>query len=118
MGTIFDSKENSMKWFKRMIVRWVREDWDKAGTSEDSPVAYPTTQGNRRKNLIGLVSDDVESDAGLNITVRKAIGGKIITFRHYDVKTDRSSNKLYIVPDELDFERELGKMITLESMRG
>jgi hypothetical protein len=106
-----------MKWFKRMIVRWVREDWDKAGTSEDSAV-YATAQGNRRKNLIGLVSDDVESDAGLNITVRKAIGGKIITFRHYDVKTDRSSNKLYIVPDELDFERELGKMITLESMRG
>jgi len=50
--------------------------------------------------------------------VRKAIGGKIITFRHYDHKTDRHSNKLYIVPDELDFERELGKMITLESMRG
>lgn len=106
-----------MKWFKRMIVRWVREDWDKAGTSEDSAV-YATATGNRRKNLIGLVSDDVESDAGLNITVRKAIGGKIITFRHYDAKTDRSSNKLYIVPDELDFERELGKMITLESMRG
>jgi hypothetical protein len=106
-----------MKWFKRMIVRWVREDWDSAGDNEASTV-YPTTQGQRRKNLIGLVSDDVESDAGLNITVRKAIGGKIITFRHYDVKTDRSSNKLYIVPDELDFERELGKMITLESMRG
>jgi hypothetical protein len=117
VGTIFDSKENNMKWFKRMIVRWVREDWDKAGTSEDS-ATYPMPTGNRRKNLIGLVSDDVESDAGLNITVRKAIGGKIITFRHYDAKTDRSSNKLYIVPDELDFERELGKMITLESMRG
>jgi hypothetical protein len=107
-----------MKWFKRMIVRWVREDSDKAGTSEDSPVAYPSTKSSRRNNLIGLVSDDIDSDAGLNITVRKAIGGKIITFRHYDAKTDRSSNKLYIVPDELDFERELGKMITLESMRG
>jgi hypothetical protein len=106
-----------MNWFKRMIVRWVREDWDKAGTSEDSAV-YPSLKNSRRNNLIGLVSDDVESDAGLNITVRKAIGGKIITFRHYDAKTDRSSNKLYIVPDELDFERELGKMITLESMRG
>ncbi len=118
MGTIFDSKENNMNWFKRMIVRWVREDWDKAGTSEDSAVAYPMPTAKRRNNGIGLVSDDVESDAGLNITVRKAIGGKIITFRHYDAKTDRSSNKLYIVPDELDFERELGKMITLESMRG
>lgn len=118
MGTIFDSKENIMKWFKRMIVRWVRDDWDKAGTSEDTSVAYPSIKNSRRNNLIGLASDDVESDAGLNITVRKAIGGKIITFRHYDAKTDRSSNKLYIVPDELDFERELGKMITLESMRG
>lgn len=117
MGTIFDSKENNMKWFKRMIVRWVREDWDNTSEPEASTV-YQTTQASRRKNLIGLVSDDVESDAGLNITVRKAIGGKIITFRHYDAKTDRSSNKLYIVPDELDFERELGKMITLESMRG
>lgn len=107
-----------MNWFKRIIVKWVREDWDKAGTSEDSPVAYPNTKNSRRNNLIGLVNDDIESDAGLNITVRKAIGGKIITFRHYDTKTDRSSNKLYIVPDELDFERELGKMITLESMRG
>ena len=107
-----------MKWFKRMIVRWVRDDWDKAGTSEDTSVAYPSIKNSRRNNLIGLASDDVESDAGLNITVRKAIGGKIITFRHYDAKTDRSSNKLYIVPDELDFERELGKMITLESMRG
>jgi hypothetical protein len=117
VGTIFDSKENSMKWFKRMIVRWVQEDWDNASEPEASTV-YPSTKNSRRNNLIGLVSDDVESDAGLNITVRKAIGGKIITFRHYDVKTDRSSNKLYIVPDELDFERELGKMITLESMRG
>ena len=117
MGTIFDSKENSMKWFKRMIIRWVREDWDNASEPEDS-VGYATVTAKRRNNMIGLVSDDVESDAGLNITVRKAIGGKIITFRHYDAKTDRSSNKLYIVPDELDFERELGKMITLESMRG
>lgn len=63
-------------------------------------------------------SDDVDSDDGLNITVRKAIGGKIVTFRHYDRKTDRNSWKNYVIPDDLDFERELGKMITLESMRG
>ena len=52
------------------------------------------------------------------ITVRKAIGGRIVTFRHYDHKTDRNNFKLYVIPDDLDFERELGKMITLESMRG
>jgi len=108
-----------MKWFDKWFLNKAKWAWHHRDEPEDSPVAYPATvTGNRRNNLIGLVSDDVESDAGLNITVRKAIGGKIITFRHYDVKTDRSSNKLYIVPDELDFERELGKMITLESMRG
>ena len=61
---------------------------------------------------------DIDTDEGLNITVRKAIGGRIVTFRHYDHKTDRHNHRLYVIPDELDFERELGKMITLESMRG
>jgi hypothetical protein len=59
----------------------------------------------------------VESDEGLNITVRQAIGGRVVTFRHYDRKTDRNNNRIYVIPDDLDFERELGKMITLESLR-
>jgi hypothetical protein len=50
--------------------------------------------------------------------VRSAIGGRIVTFRHYDRKTDRTNYRLYIVPEDQDFERELGKMITMESMRG
>ena len=117
MGTISNSKENSMKWFDRWFIKKFKLAWQHRDDAEEVDV-YPSPKaGARRNNLAGLVNDDVESDTGLNITVRKAIGGKIITFRHYDHKTDRSSNKLYIVPDELDFERELGKMITLESMR-
>ena len=49
--------------------------------------------------------------------MRQAIGGRVVTFRHYDRKTDRNNNRIYVIPDDLDFERELGKMITLESMR-
>jgi len=64
-----------------------------------------------------IAGSDIDSDNGLNITVRKAIGGKIVTFRHYDPKTDRNNYKLYIVSDDLDFDKELGKMITMESMR-
>jgi hypothetical protein len=45
------------------------------------------------------------------------VGGKIVSFRHYDHKTDRTNHKLYVVSDDLDFDKELGKMITLESMR-
>lgn len=62
--------------------------------------------------------DDFEGDSGLNMRVFKAIGGRIVSFNHYDRKTDRESKSVYIITDEQDFERELGKIITMESMRG
>ena len=98
-----------MKWLKRWLARAVvegHEDADRADRVYGNAVSKMT------------VGRDVESDDGLSITVRKAIGGRIVTFRHYDNKTDRHHHRLYVIPEELDFERELGKMITLESMRG
>lgn len=97
-----------MKWLKQKLRDWLNQD-DTYGSNE----AYASTKPAR------LVSrSDIDSEEGLSITVRSAIGGRIVTFRHYDRKTDRSNHKLYIVPDDQDFERELGKMITMESMRG
>jgi hypothetical protein len=46
-----------------------------------------------------------------------AIGGKIVTFRQYDRRKDDTQFRHYVISDDLDFERELGKMITLESIR-
>lgn len=54
----------------------------------------------------------------LNIAVTHAHGGKIITFRRYDSKRDEHNNRVYVLHDELDFNAELAKLITLESMRG
>jgi hypothetical protein len=78
----------------------------------DVPMSSQRSLGARLR-----VSEDIDVEAGLNITVRNALGGKIVTFRTYDHKTDRHNYRLYVIHDELDFERELGKMITLESMR-
>ena len=104
-----------MKWFKRMITRWVREDWDNVG-KELSRAEVEKLQTSR-----GLVrsggNDSIDGHAGLNITVMSAIGGKIITFRHYDRRKDDTQYRHYVIPDDLDFERELGKMITMESIR-
>ena len=102
-----------MKWF----VRWFVKQAQKLESEDRADRVYGG-------NGIGMATaklargSDIDGDEGLNITVRKAIGGRIVTFRHYDHKTDRHNHKLYVIPDELDFERELGKMITLESMRG
>ena len=109
VGTIFETKESNMNWLKLKLRDWVNSAHD-----IDAPeTVYATKSSNR------LVSrSDIDSEDGLSITVRSAIGGRIVTFRHYDRKTDRTNHRLYIVPEDQDFERELGKMITLESMRG
>jgi hypothetical protein len=100
-----------MKWLKRWFANKCREAWEESRNMPEE--VYATQPSNR------LVSrSDIDAEEGLSITVRSAIGGRIVTFRHYDRKTDRNNHKLYIVPDDQDFERELGKMITLESMRG
>jgi len=100
-----------MKWVKRIITRWVREDWDTVGA--DINIAS-------NKKMLGLnhATSTIDSHAGLNITVMPAIGGRIITFRHYDRRKDDNQFRHYVIPEDMDFERELGKMITLESMRG
>lgn len=103
-----------MKWFKRMITRWVREDWDNVG-KELSRVEVEKLQTSR--GLVRSNSDTIDGYTGLNITVMPAIGGKIITFRHYDRRKDDNQFRHYVIPDDLDFERELGKMITMESIR-
>lgn len=98
-----------MKWFGRWLFRVIKNSQQDDDCDSPRGLAISSTKVSR--------ANDIESDEGLNITVRRAIGGKIVTFRHYDNKTDRSIWKNYVIPDELDFERELGKMITLESMR-
>ena len=99
-----------MKWLKRLIWQWNQE--GREIVEYDDVAVQP-----KRSRLTVRGSNDIESEEGLNITVRKAIGGKIVTFRHYDHNTDRTNHKLYVIPDDLDFDKELGKMITLESMR-
>ena len=100
-----------IRWIWSFIMKW---GWD---FDRDLPDMPKTMRGRRASQLI-RGSDDIDSEQGLNITVRAAMGGKIVTFRTYDSKTDRHNHRLYVIPEELDFERELGKMITLESMRG
>ena len=102
-----------MKWFKRMVVKWVKEDWD----NNASPAMESSGLNKVRRGIVTSVSDSIDGHAGLNITVMSAIGGKIVTFRHYDRRKDDTNYRHYVIPDELDFERELGKMITMESIR-
>jgi len=100
-----------MNWFKKMVCRWVREDWENAKNEVPEPLT--TTKAGR---LVSAREHDWHEN--LNVMITNANGGKIVTFRRYDHKTDRHDNRIYVIPDDNDFNVELGKLITLESMRG
>ena len=99
-----------MKFIWRYVWRKMRDIGN-----EPTEADVPSIKASRS---LGATSRDVDGDnEGLNITVRAAVGGRIVSFRHHDQRTDRYYWKTYVIPEDLDFERELGKMITLESMR-
>ena len=97
-----------MKWFGKWMLKVLK----KANDDENDRISttYPM-------NKVSVSADSDWGD-GLNIRVHSAMGGKIVSFTRYDRKADRSNNSVYVIPDDHDFERELGKLITLESMKG
>ena len=61
-------------------------------------------------------SHSINSD-GMRFDLYKASGGYIVETRYYDAKHDRHNNKLYIIKDDQDVGEEMGKIITMESLR-
>lgn len=100
-----------MKWFKRMIVKWVREDWDNARDVQPED-CYPNSKMSRASTRSGI-----DSDPTLQFKVYSAIGGKVVEFSHYDPKTDRSYRQVYIIGKDEDFGEKIARISTLESMK-
>ena len=99
-----------MKFIWRYLYRKIRD-------IGNEPEPYDRNMGALNSAKVSMSPDSDWGD-GLNIRVHSALGGKIVSFNRYDRRTDRSNNSVYVIPDDHDFERELGKLITLESMKG
>ena len=101
-----------MNWFKRMVVSWVREDWEKA--REDQPAQYNTLS----KGSLGIaVTRSIDSEPTLHFKIYSAVGGKIVEFSRYDPKSDRHDRQMYIIGKDEDFGEKIAKISTLENLR-
>ena len=103
-----------MKWFKRMVVKWVREDWEYA--SQDRPDdCYPGPKLSRSNSV--STGRGIDSDPTLQFKVYSAVGGKVVEFNRYDPKTDRNDRQVYIIGKDEDFGEKIAKISMLESLR-
>jgi len=106
-----------MNWFKRIIVKWVREDWENSGRvpQEDWDPSTKMSRGNSISTISGRAN--VDSEPTLQFKVYSAVGGKIVEFSRYDPKSDRTDRQIYIIGKEEDFGEKIAKISTLEALR-
>lgn len=104
-----------MNWFKRMVVKWVREDWENARDQPED--CYPSTKLSRGNSIASIGGRDIGTDPTLQFKVYSAVGGKIVEFSRYDRKLDRAEHQIYIIGKDEDFGEKIAKISTLEVLR-
>lgn len=102
-----------MNWFKRIIVKWVREDWENARDQPED--CYPSPKLVRGMNSVS--TRDVSSDPALQFKIYNAIGGKVVEFTRYDRQKDRAFHDIYIIGREEDFGAKIAKIAMLETLK-
>ena len=72
-------------------------------------------------DLESLVAQDTEgarlSSEGMRFQLYRASGGYVVETRIYDHRNDRNDTKMYVITEEQDVGHEIGKIITMESLR-
>jgi hypothetical protein len=65
----------------------------------------------------GIENSDIDSDRGIRFTAYKAQGGMIVETHFYDRIKDRNHRTLHIITDDKDLGQEIGKIITMETLK-
>jgi hypothetical protein len=69
-------------------------------------------------NAISIEDCQNLSSEGFKLQVYKANGGIIVETRNYDRRRDENRNSLYVVTEDKDLGAEIGKIITMENLKG
>ena len=94
-----------MKWFDKWFANKCRQAWE--NSHNDSRIEKVALSPSR----------DYETDNNMTINVSKAIGGHIVSIRHYNRKTDRNSDGVHIIPDSDDFLESLSAIVVQEKLK-
>jgi hypothetical protein len=95
-----------MKWFKKIVASWARE-----GNNYDEENCKPS------RLSCGPETLSPGDEPILNFKVYSAIGGKVVEFRRYDRRTDRSDCQTYIITSDQDFGERIAKIATMENIK-
>lgn len=96
-----------MRWLKQRLRNWLN--------SEDEDVIVSSKRS--RNTLVARDSHELDGEP-IRFNVFRANGGTVVQTHMYDRHKDRSFQQLHIVGHDKDLGECLGKIITMESLRG
>lgn len=95
------------------ISRWLVNSLKTAVAEEQKERA----EMNSIKGISVSSANKIDSDKGIRFQVYKANGGFVVETSMYDRQRDRHHSSLHIIADEKDLGAEIGKIITMESLK-
>lgn len=101
-----------MRWLKRKLLQWLRDAHADSGNEVIRESSYPVAKSNT------ISGGAMNSEPTFNFTVYNAVGGKVVEFRRYDRRTDRSDHTIYVIGSDQDFGERISKIATMESLKG
>ncbi len=99
-----------MNWFKRMVVRWVREDWEQSKMENKS-------YGGEIAVCDSTSSGEMMGDPVLHFKVYPAVGGRIVEFRRIDRKHGNHETTAYVITEDQNFGERIAKISTIENLK-
>jgi len=90
-----------MRWLKKKLRNWINDD-------DDNDIYVPIT--------LRATTDEPDSEC-IRFKVFRASGGTVVQTDQYDKRTDRQHTSLHVIVDGQDLGKELGRIITFESLR-
>ena len=104
-----------MKWFDKWVMKRAERIMEKSNGVEQTPLYSNSAIGKVRMSNHSI-GDSLDSPA-VRFKMFKASGGTIIETTIYDDQRDRTINGLYVITSDKDLGTEIGKILTLESLK-
>jgi hypothetical protein len=102
------------RWFLKKLTE--DAEWEKRQRQERESVISVNRLSSSMSISTGPPSIN-QPERAIQFTIYHANGGRVVETRRYDRKTDRDNNGLYVITSDMDFGKEIDKIITMESLK-
>ena len=106
-----------MNWLKKIVCKWVREDWENERQKNGNWTNNVATVLANSRNPVPTPSRSVDCEGGLGFTIWRADGGYVLQTTRWDNNSHTTTSALHIIDDSKDLGNEISKIIVYTNLR-